>query len=53
MNSMPNHHENSLGHMVARVRRWTSQGLEARRTAWRVPEEAPADAGQELLKKGY
>ncbi len=45
MAAMPNHQDNSVGHVVARIRRWTSQGVEARRTAWRVPEQAPVDAG--------
>ena len=42
---MPNHQDNSVGHVVARIRRWTHQGLEARRTSWRVPVEAPDGPG--------
>jgi metallophosphoesterase (TIGR03767 family) len=38
---MPNHQDNSVGHVVARIRRWRTQGVDARRSSWRVAVDAP------------
>lgn len=37
---MPNHHDDSLAHMVARIGRWTRDRRDAARTRWQV-EPAP------------
>lgn len=39
MAAMPNHTENSFGHVVARVRRWGTDRRAARRSDWRIPAE--------------
>ncbi|WP_426571767.1 TIGR03767 family metallophosphoesterase [Aquihabitans sp. McL0605] len=38
---MPNHQDNSVGHMVRRIRRWLRQGRAAGRNDWTLPVSAP------------